>query len=295
MARSTNTPRPGSSGAMPLTLVKYLVGSGAGSRRECAALIIAGRVSVNGEAVTNLTQSIKASDRVAIGDRGLTAGSGKALYLLVNKPIGYLSTVRDDRGRRTVLHLVPQALRVPGLVPAGRLDLRSSGLMLLTNDGELVNRVTHPRYGVRKEYHILVDHPLGQGDARKLVSGVDLPEGRARAVSVRRLADIGEPNRYSITMVEGKKREVRQLLAAVGRRVTQLERVKLGNLDLGGLAKGKVRELTSRELSGLRSVSEPPQNSAQRAASGARGRAARPVRGPARPRSGPRRGRASAA
>jgi pseudouridine synthase len=280
---------------MPLTLVKYLVGSGAGSRRECAALIIAGRVSVNGEAVTNLTQPIKASDRVAIGHTGLTAGSGKALYLLDNTPSGYLAPGRDDRGRRTVLDLVPEALRIPGLVPAGRLDLRSSGLMLLTNDGELVNRVTHPRYGVRKEYHVLVDHPLGQGDARKLVSGVDLPEGRARAVAVRRLPDIGEPNRYSITMVEGKKREVRQLLAAVGRRVTQLERVKLGNLDLGGLAKGRVRELTPRELSGLRSVSEPPKNSAHRAESGARGRAARPVRGPARPRPGPRRGRASAA
>ena len=209
-----------------------------------------GMVSINGEAAESLTTVVKAKDRVEVQGREVSRPSRRApVYVLVNMPSSYLSTVRDDRGRRTVMELVPEPLRVPGLVPAGRLDLPSTGLMLLTNDGELVNRVTHPRYGVRKEYHVLLDAVIPPPDVKKLLSGVELEEGKASAVSVTRLDE--RVYRYSVVLVEGKKREIRMMMRVIGRTVTELKRVKIGDLSLGNLAEGKSRLLTPGELRGL--------------------------------------------
>ncbi len=273
-----------------MPLVKRLVAGGAGSRRRAAELIFSGAVSVNGQPATNLNHPVSPSDAVSVNGRPLAQAEKRVVYLVLNKPRGYLCTVSDSRGRPTVLDLVPSALRVAGLVPVGRLDADSTGLLLLSNDGAFVERVTHPRYGVVKEYDVLLDRPISPRDQARLLSGVEIEGGLARALSVspfgtprsegprgkpsdRRPASRRAPSRqsspasvggiqaalrpppfaasaeprYSLELAEGKKREVRLMMRAVGRRVLRLARVRVGGLRLGRLASGTVRELSAQE------------------------------------------------
>ena len=259
MVKDRAKPTPQAAG---LALVKYLVGASLGSRRQCASLVLDGYVTVNGTVATSLIMAIGGRDRVEVEGRPVAPRTTGYTYLMLNKPAGYLSTVRDDRGRPTVMDLVPRAQRLIGVVPAGRLDLDSTGLMLLTDDGDLVNRVTHPRYEVRKEYHVLLNGPLVPAAARALREGVELETGLAKAIAVRRLEEL--PGYcYAVTLVEGKKREVREMLRAVGRRVLHLERARIGGLSLEGLAPGAVRQLTTAEVRGLKqgdSSSGPPRS-----------------------------------
>ncbi len=228
-----------------MPLVKRLVAGGAGSRRRAAALIIEGAVSVNGQPATNLNHPVSASDAVSVNGQPLAQAEKRTVYLLLNKPRGYLCAVSDSRGRPTVLDLVPDALRVAGLVPVGRLDADSTGLLLLSNDGAFVERVTHPRYGVVKEYDVLLDRPLWPRDQARLLDGVEIEGGLARALSVEPVRR-GEA-RYAVELAEGKKREVRLMMRAVGRRVLRLTRVRVGGLRLGRLPSGSVRELSAQE------------------------------------------------
>ena len=228
-----------------MPLVKRLVAGGAGSRRRAAALIIEGSVSVNGQPATNLNHPVSASDAVSVNGRPLAQAEKRTVYLLLNKPRGYLCAVSDSRGRPTVLDLVPDALRVAGLVPVGRLDADSTGLLLLSNDGAFVERVTHPRYGVVKEYDVLLDRPLWPREQARLLDGVEIEGGLARALSVEPVRK-GEA-RYAVELAEGKKREVRLMMRAVGRRVLRLTRVRVGGLRLGRLPSGSVRELSAQE------------------------------------------------
>ncbi len=235
--------------------MKRLVSSGLGSRRRCASLIFDGHVRVNGFVATNLTMEVSAGDLVEVDGRPVTSQRTGYLYLLVHKPDGYLSSVTDDRGRQTVLDCVPRAQRVNGLVPAGRLDLHSTGLMLLTNDGELVNRVTHPRYEIEKEYRVALDRGVTPTDSRRLKSGMNLETGTARVNSLRRLYDTPGFH-YSVILNEGKKREVRLMFRAIGRQVLSLRRVRIGNLTIKGLDEASVRELTVNELDGIRRLTK---------------------------------------
>ncbi len=228
-----------------MPLVKRLVAGGAGSRRRAAALIIEGLVSVNGQPATSLNHPVSASDAVSVNGRPLAQAEKRTVYLLLNKPRGYLCAVSDSRGRPTVLDLVPEALRVAGLVPVGRLDADSTGLLLLSNDGAFVERVTHPRYGVVKEYDVLLDRALWPRDQARLLDGVEIEGGLARALSVEPVRK-GEA-RYAVELAEGKKREVRLMMRAVGRRVLRLTRVRVGGLRLGRLPSGSVRELSAQE------------------------------------------------
>ena len=228
-----------------MPLVKRLVAGGAGSRRRAAALIIEGSVSVNGRPATSLNHPVSASDAVSVNGQPLAQAEKRTVYLLLNKPKGYLCAVSDSRGRPTVLDLVPDALRVAGLVPVGRLDADSTGLLLLSNDGAFVERVTHPRYGVVKEYDVLLDKPLWPRDQARLLDGIEIQGGLARALSVEPVRK-GEA-RYAVELAEGKKREVRLMMRAVGRRVLRLTRVRVGGLRLGRLPSGSVRELSARE------------------------------------------------
>ena len=228
-----------------MPLVKRLVAGGAGSRRRAAALIIEGSVSVNGQPATSLNHPVSASDAVSVNGQPLAQAEKRIVYLLLNKPRGYLCAVSDSRGRPTVLDLVPDALRVAGLVPVGRLDADSTGLLLLSNDGAFVERVTHPRYGVVKEYDVLLDRALRPRDQGRLLDGVEIEGGLARALSVEP-AHKGEA-RYAVELAEGKKREVRLMMRAVGRRVLRLARVRVGGLRLGRLPSGGVRELSAQE------------------------------------------------
>ena len=285
-------PKASAGGSRPL--VKQLVAAGAGSRRRSAALIMEGAVTVNGEPALDLNHPVAPGDAVRVRGVALGAPVARRVYLLLNKPPGYLSAVSDDRGRPTVLDLAPAALRVPGLVPAGRLDLASAGLVLLTNDGDLVNRITHPRYGVEKEYDVLLDRPLTPAERRLLIAGVEIESGTASAVAVEpvrrtppegyvsrgregpppsfprrresrpkfsppggdaRRAERTEP-RYRVTLVEGKKREIRLVMAALGVSVLRLTRVRIGGMRLGSLAPGAVRELSAAEARRLLSAGE---------------------------------------
>ena len=272
-----------------MPLVKRLVAGGAGSRRRAAALIFSGAVSVNGRPATDLNHPVSASDAVSVNGQPLAQAEKRTVYLLLNKPKGYLCAVSDSRGRPTVLDLVPDALRVAGLVPVGRLDADSTGLLLLSNDGAFVERVTHPRYGVVKEYDVLLDRPLSPRDQARLLDGVEIEGGLARAVSVEAARSLsqreragvrggearstrrppgeapgdakaarplsrweragvrGDEARYSVELAEGKKREVRLMMRAVGRRVLRLTRVRVGGLRLGRLPSGSVRELSAQE------------------------------------------------
>ena len=247
MTAEQRTPLPGKS----FVLVKYLVSAGLGSRRTCASLIVNGFVTVNEIRAESLMMLVSPDDRIKVEGRTIEARRTGHVYLLLNKPDGYLSSTSDDRGRHTVMELVPRALRLSGLVPAGRLDLHSTGLLLLTDDGELVNRVTHPRYGVDKEYHIKLDGVLNPTSSARLRSGVEIESGLAKAKAVRRVTEQAG-FRYLLTLNEGKKREVRLMLRAVGRHVIELCRVRLGPLSLGELANGGVRELTDMELNEIR-------------------------------------------
>ncbi len=246
-----------------------------------------GVVSVNGKQALDLNRLVAPGDSVQVNGATVGQADDRRVYLVLNKPRGYLSAVTDARGRPTVLDLVPPALRVTGLVPAGRLDLYSAGLLLLTNDGALVNRVTHPRYGVEKEYDVLVDRTLSAGEQRRLLSGIEIEGGVTAAVAVESFK--GTEARYRVVLVEGKKREVRLMMAGLGRSVLRLTRVRIGGLRLGALSPGSVRRLTESEAMRIVSGEAPAEAGRQRPASGrppaSRAAASRP------PTSGPPAGR----
>ena len=280
----------------PLPLVRYLVAAGVGARRASAALVMTDRVRVNGQPAGGLTQEILPTDRVTVDGREVHANA-EAVYILLHKPASYLTTVQDTHGRPTVMDLVPPEYLVPGLVPVGRLDMESTGLLLLTNDGHLAHRLTHPSYGVEKEYHVTVDTPLAAAQVRQLLRGVYLEYGPARAAALwpltvrsrRRVTNLtsraGEdgvsrpsrpgvrpppqkPTRYSVTLGEGQKREIRLMFRAVGHAVLGLKRVRMGTLRLSALEPGEVRSLTPIEVQRLKELvarpSLPPRQSAPR-------------------------------
>lgn len=239
-------------------LNKYLAAAGFGSRRQCDELIRQGRVRVDGQVVTEPGTRIRPEQRVEVDRRAVTPE--KLVYWLLNKPKGYLCTNRDPAGRPRVLDLM---LHVPQrLFTVGRLDEASEGLLLLTNDGELALRLTHPRYGVEKTYVVQVAGKPSRDAIRQLTRGIYLAEGKARAQRVRRLGTRGESTILEVVLAEGKNREIRRMFAKLGHKVMYLRRVAMGPLRLGSLRKGKSRKLTPAEVGHLRSVAgltPPPQ------------------------------------
>jgi 23S rRNA pseudouridine2605 synthase len=167
---------------------------------------------------------------------------------MLNKPAGVVTTVRDPHRRPTVMGLLPEP--VPGLVPVGRLDADSRGLLLLSSDGDLAHRLTHPRYGVTKRYRVVLGRGLSDADIERLLQGVELEDGLARPLGVRR-PSVERADLIEVTMGEGRKREIRRLCAALGAPVLDLVRIGLGPLKLGHLAEGRVRLLTPTELEAL--------------------------------------------
>jgi len=226
-------------------LNRFLARRGVASRRAADELIAAGRVTVNGEVGRVGAQVTPARDRVRVDD--VDVASVAARTLVLNKPAGVITTRRDPGRRPTVMELVPA---IPGLVPVGRLDADTRGLLLLTTDGELAHRVAHPRHGLRKRYIATVQPRPSAAQLRRLTDGVTLDDGRARAVS----ADRGPGGTLEVVMAEGRKREVRRLCAAVGLDVRDLVRVALGPLTLEDLAEGSARDLTAAEEQELRAA-----------------------------------------
>jgi 23S rRNA pseudouridine2605 synthase len=229
-------------------LQRALARAGHGSRRSSEELIAAGRVTVNGRVARLGDKVDTARDTVAVDGTTLNLDPSMRYYAL-HKPAGVVTTMADPQGREDLRGFLPAG--GPRVFPVGRLDRDSEGLLLLTNDGELANRLLHPSFGVEKEYLAEVE---GTPTARQLARarrGVDLDDGPARAVAARAVAASGGRGAVRIVMAEGRKREVRRLLAAVGLPVTRLVRLRVGPVALGGLAPGALRELDLAEVRGL--------------------------------------------
>jgi 23S rRNA pseudouridine2605 synthase len=231
-----------------MRLAKYLAHAGAASRRAAESLIAAGRVSVDGATVTDPARDVDEASRVALDGRPLE-GPEQRIYYALNKPVGVVSTARDTHGRPTVVDLV-SAPRMR-LYPVGRLDANTSGLMLLTNDGDLANRLMHPRYEVPRTYRAtLGGRAISERALRALREGVQLDDGPTAPARVRRLG----PHEVELTIHEGRNRQVRRMCAAVGHPVKALERVGFGPLRLGRLASGGYRRLSAAELRRLQAL-----------------------------------------
>ncbi len=231
-----------------MRLAKFLAHAGASSRRGAEALIAAGRVTVGGRVVDDPALDVGESSAVALDGRPVKGAERRVVYAL-HKPLGVVSTARDTHGRRTVLDLVPAAgLR---LYPVGRLDIDSTGLLLLTNDGELANRLTHPRFEVPKTYRAeLGGAPVADRTLRRLREGIRLEDGMTAPARVRRLG----PKELELTIHEGRNRQVRRMCEAVGHPVVSLQRTAFGPLALDGLAPGRSRLLGEAELERLRAA-----------------------------------------
>jgi 23S rRNA pseudouridine2605 synthase len=231
-----------------MRLAKHLAHSGVASRRAAERLIAEGRVAVDGEVVTDPARDVGQGDRVEV-DGEVVSGAEPRVVYAVNKPLGVVSTARDTHERPTVVELVPaRGLR---LYPVGRLDVDSGGLILLTNDGELANRLTHPRYEVPKTYMArLGGGRVGEGALRALRDGVELDDGRTAPARARRV----KPDLIELTIHEGRNRQVRRMCEAVGHPVLALERIGFGPLRLDGLPLGAHRRLSEAEIECLRAL-----------------------------------------
>ena len=240
-------------------LLKVLAEAGVGSRRRMADAIKNGRVEVNGEPVENFRHPVSPeTDRVSINGKVVDLKPRHTVYLMVNKPLGILTTTSDERGRRTVLDILPEKYRSLRLYPVGRLDKDSTGLLLLTNDGDITYKLTHPKFEHEKEYLIHIDGRLKPDEIGKLERGFELEDGMTYPVAVKEVKS-RPPFNYSITTHEGRKRQVRRMLANLGYQVLALKRMRMGNLHLGNLKEGTVRELTSEEVSALTTKNQNPK------------------------------------
>jgi 23S rRNA pseudouridine2605 synthase len=229
-------------------LAKYLAHAGVASRRAAEELIAAGKVRVGGEVVTDPAKDVDERSDVEVEGRPV-APEPREVWA-VNKPLGVVSTTREPGRRRAVTQLVDSPRR---LYPVGRLDADSTGLILLTNDGGLANRLTHPRYGVPKTYLVRLARPLSEAELDRLRRGVELEDGPTAAAEVERLGE----QELEITIREGRKRQVRRMAEAIGNQVEELTRTRIGPLDLADLRRGEARRLDRREIAALWEDSAP--------------------------------------
>jgi len=222
---------------------KILARAGVASRRRCEELIAEGRVAVNGE-VVELGAQVDVHNDIVTVDGAFVPLAPDAVYYVLNKPTGYVTTAHDPQGRPTVVDLVPSDPRV---FPVGRLDLDTEGLLLLTNDGELTHRLTHPSFGIEKEYLAEVEGEPTRGELRRLREGVELDDGMTAPAKVA----LVHPNVVRVVIHEGRNRQIRRMCAAIGHPVVRLVRVRIGTLVTGSLAPGQWRPLDGDEVRAL--------------------------------------------
>jgi 23S rRNA pseudouridine2605 synthase len=233
-------------------LARYLAHCGVASRRRAEELIAAGKVSVGGRTVTDPAADVDEASGVEVHGRSV-APEPREVWL-VNKPAGVVSTAREPGRRRAVVELVGSSRR---LYPVGRLDADSTGLILLTNDGELANRLTHPRYGVERTYRIRLRRAASEVQVRGLRRGVQLKDGLTAPAEVRRVS----PRVLEVTIGEGRNRQLRRMVEAVGNEVVELARIRFGSIELEGLPEGKARRLRPPELKRLWEDARPVEKS----------------------------------
>jgi 23S rRNA pseudouridine2605 synthase len=227
------------------TLLKALAAAGLGSRRRLADATKQGKGTRNGQVETDFRQPVSENDVITTDGREVSLKAEAKTYIMLNKPVGILSTSMDKRGGRIALDILPPQYRRLRLYPAGRLDKDSSGLLLLTNDGGLTYRLTHPRFEQEKEYLVYLKKELTADEIAGLKGGLELDDGLTAQAGVSSVSEA--PYNYSITIHEGRKRQVRRMLAALGCPVLALKRVRLGNLKLGSLKEGEARALSAAE------------------------------------------------
>ncbi|GIV42373.1 MAG: hypothetical protein KatS3mg034_1683 [Vicingaceae bacterium] len=243
------------SGSSLIRLNKFIANAGICSRREADELIKAGVIKVNGKVVTELGYKIKPGDKVHYGDQLIK--SEKKVYILLNKPKDYLTTVDDPYSRKTVMQLIQGATK-ERVYPVGRLDRQTTGLLLLTNDGELTKRLTHPRYGVKKIYHVTTDKNVKSEDLEKMLKGIKLEEGVAK---VDRVSYVGDSKKdIGVEIHIGWNRVIRRIFETLGYKVVKLDRVFFAGLTKKGLPRGKWRFLTEEEVGFLYQNAGMPQN-----------------------------------
>jgi 23S rRNA pseudouridine2605 synthase len=223
-----------------MRLNRFLAAAGLGSRRHCDELIAAGRVTINGNTCTDYSVEPNPRDHVKVN--GKLVHVAPPLTIMLHKPAGFVSTRRDPRARDTIFDLLPA--KFSRLFNIGRLDAQTEGLLLLTNDGDLAQRLTHPRYEIEKEYEVILDRPWDPGLTSKLLRGIFLDGQRARIAQLHPIS----PMHLRVVLAQGINRQIRRMFEAVGYRVKRLVRIRIGPVRLGDLPRGHWRALKKREL-----------------------------------------------
>lgn len=234
-----------------IRLQKFLAECGIASRRKCEQYILDGKVKVNGEIITELGTKVNKNDIVEFENKKVEIQDEK-IYILLNKPIGYVTTVKDQFQRDTVLDLVKTKKRI---VPVGRLDMYTSGALILTNDGDFVNILTHPKHEIKKTYNVTVAGKITDDDINILKNGVEIDDKyitKPAKVKILKIDEEKNISRIQITIHEGKNRQVRKMCEAIGKKVIALHRSKIGNINVKDLKLGTWRYLTKKEVENLK-------------------------------------------
>ena len=236
-------------------LQKFLARSGIASRRKSEELITSGKIKVNGQVVTELGIKINPEIDIVEYNGKQIKEENKKIYILLNKPIGYVTTVKDQFKRDTVMELVKGIKE--RIVPVGRLDMYTSGALLLSNDGDFINKVTHPKHEIEKTYNATIVGKVTKEDVEKLTKGVEIQDDletyvtKPAKVKILKIDEEKNLSRIQITIHEGKNREVRKMCEAIGKKVIALHRTQIGNIDVKDLQLGKWRYLTEKEIQNL--------------------------------------------
>ena len=232
-------------------LQKYMASCGVASRRKCEEIILAGKVKINGVLVNEVGIKIDPSKDIVEYDGKIISKEEKKVYIMLNKPEGYISSVKDEKGRKTILDIVKVEERV---YPIGRLDYDSSGLLLLTNDGEIYNKIIHPRVEIIKKYIAVVKGEITEKDIKKFEIGIDIGGYITAPAQLKIISYDKEVSTIEIGIHEGKNRQIRKMCAALKHEVLSLKRIAIGEIMLGYLKRGEYRELSKEEINYIGSL-----------------------------------------
>ncbi len=245
-------PRPGEEPEGDLIrLNRYIANAGICSRREADKLIEAGAVQVNGKVVTELGTKVSRTDKISYGDQALSRE--KLRYVLLNKPKGFITTTDDPENRKTVMNLIARACK-ERIYPVGRLDRNTTGLLLFTNDGEIAKRLSHPRYGIKKIYHVGLDKNVSVGDMKSILAGMELEDGIVKADAIEFVGDGKDKKEIGLELHTGQNRVVRRIFEKLGYKVVKLDRVYYAGLTKKNLPRGEWRFLEEKELNMLKMI-----------------------------------------
>ena len=233
---------------------KYLASCGIASRRKCEQLVLDGRVTVNNKKITSLSTEVdEETDKVSVDGKKVEP-IHKHIYIMLNKPKGYISTTSDEKGRKTVLELLDPKFSEKRIFPVGRLDYDTEGLLLLTTDGELSNRLMHPRHEITKTYVAKIEGEITEAELNKIRGGVILDGEKTNKCKAKVVGFSDNISRVEVTISEGRNRQIRRMFETINREVVFLKRVAIGEIRLGGLYRGESRELKDEEIEYLKNV-----------------------------------------